>query len=246
MSCFVALVLFILIKVYIFEIVKVTSKDMLSTYRVDDILLIKKCFNEYATNDIVYFKFPRTDSGVPEKNCIQRLIGLPGDTIEIRDKSVYINNFRIHDTSSLQFNYFVKAGAKLDSNFKLKYHLIEGGEISKEFDYSFSLNKWNADSLRFDTLIKKTEVKVEQKGAYDETVFPYSVHYNWNRDQFGKLYIPKKDDVLHLDSMNINIYAKLIRYYEKNELTVKKDSIFINDELTNSYKVRQDYYFTMG
>lgn len=219
---------------------------MLSTFHENDIFLIKKYGNDYSTNDIIYFRFPKTDSGVPEQYCLQRLVGLPGDTIEIKDKRVYLNNFMINDTNSLRFNYFVKSSRNLDSVFIKRYKLYEGGEISKEFDYSFSLNKQDLDSLRADSIIKKTEIKLEQRGAFDETVFPASTRYNWNRDQFGKLYLPKKNDTLLIDTVNINLYGKLISFYEKNKLSVKGDSIYINDELTKKYIVKKDYYFTMG
>jgi signal peptidase I len=65
-------------------------------------------------------------------------------------------------------------------------------------------------------------------------------------DNFGKLYIPKKNDTLSLDTTSIRLYSKLIETYEKNKLEIRDDSIFINDELTKKYMVRQDYYFVMG
>lgn len=245
-SCFIALLLFIVCKFFIFDIVKINSNDMRDTFKPGDALLVKKIFNDYKTGDFIYFRYPKVDTSAPEALCIQRLIGLPGDTIELKEKGIYINNFLIKDTSTLRFNYFIKTKTQPDSAFKLKYHLLEGGEISSDNDYGYSLLKSEADSLKLDTLIEKVELKVEQKGSFDETVFPYSTHYNWNMDNFGKLYLPKKNDTLTLDSVNLNIYSTLIRNYEKNNLEVKGDSIFINGELTKKYRVKQNYYFVVG
>ena len=40
--------------------------------------------------DIIVFKFPEE----PERDFIKRVIGLPGETVELRHKKVYINGRR--------------------------------------------------------------------------------------------------------------------------------------------------------
>lgn len=65
-------------------------------------------------------------------------------------------------------------------------------------------------------------------------------------DNYGNLYIPKKDDILILDTTNIVFYKKMIQDHEKNTLRIKEDSIFINDIYTKTYTVKKNYYFTLG
>lgn len=217
-----------------------------NTHLKGDVVLVQRVFNTYLTNDIVYFRFPVKDSTIDRTYCFQRLIGLPGDTLEINNKAVMLNNFTIEDTSSVKHNYYVKATVKLDSTFKLRYGLFEGGEISNDLDYSFSLTKAQLDSLKHSAFIDKITPKIEQKASFDQTVFPYSIHYSWNLDQFGKLYIPKKNDTLALDSIKLNIYSSLIRDYENNRLEIKNDTIWINEAPQNYYVVKQNYYFVLG
>jgi len=50
-----------------------------------DTILIR--FSEPQRGDIIVFKFPEDES----KDFIKRVIGLPGDTVEIRNKQVSIN-----------------------------------------------------------------------------------------------------------------------------------------------------------
>ncbi len=219
---------------------------MLSTYRRGDTFLISKIWNDYRTNDILYFRYPETDSTVPKTWCIQRLVGLPGDTIEIKAKQVLINNYAIKDSSTLKYNYFIKTFVKPDTNFKISYFLTEGGSISDNLDYSYSLTRSQARELQKDSIIKKVELKMEQPGSFDETVFPYSTRYNWNMDHFGKIYLPKKNDTLLLDTVNIVLYSKLISVFEHNQLRLQQDTIFINEIPAKKYVVKLNYYFVLG
>jgi len=240
------MLLFIL-KFYVIDLIKVNSKDMGSTLHEGDVLLIKRAFNDYQVNDIVYIKYPVKDSSKGNTYCFQRIIGLPGDSIEIINKLVYRNGQLLSDTNTVMHNYYVKTNIKIDSLFEIRYQLKEGGEISNDLDYSYSLTKVQADSLtKSFNVIKSVTIKNEQKGGFDQTVFPYSTRYNWNMDHFGKLFVPKEGAELRLDSTSILLYGTLIREYEKNTLKVQGDSVFVNGKYSRTYTVKYDYYFLMG
>ncbi len=220
---------------------------MRATYEYGDVVVIKKAFNRYSTNDILYFKYPLKDSVQKKSFFTQRLIGLPGDSVLLSNKLLFINGVQIQDTATLKNNYFIAThGKKLDSLFTLTYHLHEGGQISNKFDYSYSLTKTQSLLLAADSLIKKVELKGEKPGNFDETCFPYSNAYKWNMDYYGSIYIPKKNDTLRLDSVNIALYQLLIQEYEKNTLEIKHDSILINGVQSPYYVVQQNYYFVLG
>ena len=134
----------------------------------------------------------------------------------------------------------------MDSTNRVKYNLKEGDIISEKNDYSFSLTEKQTDSLRKIAIVEKIELEMEKKNNSDFSCFPYSINYKWNMDNYGKIYIPKKNDTLKLDTINIVFYKKLIQDYEKNQLEIKADSIFINHQFTKSYCVKKNYYFTLG
>ncbi len=242
-----ALLLFIIFKFIFFDIVKVNANDMQSTFNVGDVLFIKKFANAYKINDCIYLNYPGNDSLKKNTYFIQRIIAMAGDSLEIKDKTVFVNNKEYTDTLTTKHNYYIQTEKfKIDSNFKIRYYLNEGGGISSDNDYNFSLTKNQADSLTINEHIKKVELKPLSKNNFDVTCFPFSLNYGWNKDNYGKLYIPKKNDTLLLDSLTIDLYKTIIEVYEKNSLIVNNDSIFINNVFTKNYIVQQNYYFVMG
>jgi signal peptidase I len=220
---------------------------MRDTYHYGDVVLIQKINGSFKTNDILYFEYPVKDSAEIEKVFLfQRLLGLPGDTIELKSKILNINGIQIEEDSTIKKNYFISTKEKkLDDNFKIKYHLFEGGEVSNSYDYSYSLTKQQSIALQRDSLIRKVELKVEKQHSYDETCFPYSTQFAWNMDWYGKIYLPTKSDTLRLDSNTVHLYAAIIKE-EKNTLEIKNDSIFVNGIYTKVYVTQQNYYFVLG
>ncbi|MEZ7197253.1 signal peptidase I [Pseudodesulfovibrio karagichevae] len=105
----IALVLALFIRTFLVQTFWIPSGSMLDTLWVDDHLLVSKCAYDVRLpsdirldttdgkvlmktgdperGDIVVFKFPEDET----KDFIKRVIGLPGETLEVRDKVVYIN-----------------------------------------------------------------------------------------------------------------------------------------------------------
>jgi len=78
-------------------------------------------------------------------------------------------------------------------------------------------------------------------------IFPHSpADYNWNQDNFGPLYIPKKGITVKLNKKNIVLYDRIIGVYEGNKLEVKGNDIIINNKIAKNYTFKLDYYWMMG
>ena len=182
-------------------------------------------------NDVVVFNYPQEDEFPVDHRTyfVKRCIGIPGDSIKIIDGATYINNKQTNELETLQFNYHLKSDKKLDSNYIANYQLYEGGKISENNDYSFTLTKNLFDTLKSKTYITIIEKNKEQKGMWDEFVFPYNQNYKWNVDNYGSIKIPQKGDTIKLDSTNLCIYERIISIYENNHLDLKNDTIYINN-----------------
>ena len=80
----------ILIVVFLYQPVKVEGTSMLPELRDQERIFVNKFvyrFESINRKDIVVFWYPKD----PSKSYIKRIIGMPGDTVEIIDGRVYVN-----------------------------------------------------------------------------------------------------------------------------------------------------------
>ncbi len=199
-------------------------------------------------NDMVVFNYPLEDEHPVDHRSyfVKRCVAIPGDSLKIVDGFVYVNHQLIDKEENLQFNYHLKSDTVLNDTFIARYNLKEGGKISDNNDYSFTLTKTLIDTLKTKPFIKKIEKDIEKQGLWDEYVFPFNAHYKWNVDNYGALKIPAKGDTVKLDSTSLCLFERIISAYEGNLLEIKNDSIFINKEYKTQYIIKQNYYFMMG
>jgi signal peptidase I len=101
-SLVIAVVLALFVRTFVFQAFKIPTGSMEPNLLVGDHLIVNKMIfapamtglerailpgRDIARGDVVVFKFPEE----PERDFIKRVIGLPGDRLEVRKKLVYIN-----------------------------------------------------------------------------------------------------------------------------------------------------------
>jgi signal peptidase I len=204
-------------------------------------------FEQIKRNDIIVFNFPVEDGPPIDKksNLVKRCIGLPGDTIEINDKSVLINGKAIKQPERAKYSYEVFA--TIDSLAPYLYrtlHVTDGEMISSDNKYIFMMTEKEADSVsKMNSILLVKRLSVE----YPTTdMFPGGKFSFWNKDNYGPLLIPKKGMSIHLNIDSIVLYARIITTYEKHSLNIQHDSIFIDGHYTTTYTFKMNYYFALG
>ncbi len=79
----------------------IQQESMLPNFYSGDYVIASRqayrLFGEPQRGDVIVFRSNLFDENGKQKNLIKRIIGLPGDTVEIIDGEVYINGERIYE-----------------------------------------------------------------------------------------------------------------------------------------------------
>ena len=76
--------------------------------------------------------------------------------------------------------------------------------------------------------------------------FPHHERFGWTMKNFGPLYLPRKNETLSIDTMNVFLYRRLIVYETDREIRVHNGNVYLNDSLITHYTFQQNYYFMAG
>jgi signal peptidase I len=185
-------------------------------------------------------------------NLVKRCVGVPGDSLEVRNGYVYINGQQnvLPDRADLQFSYFVQPKTNRFNPRVMyeRYGITDPfGIINRQNTYRFTaISEEAVARFRNHPNVLGIERASQEKGVRDPGIFPHHPDYNWNNDHFGPVYIPEAGKTIDLDLTILPLYKRVITEYENNDLRIEGDQIFINDTLATTYTFKQDYYWMMG
>ena len=241
-------------------------------------------FQKIKNNDIVVFNFPVDTliDHIPfdkKMNYVKRCVGVAGDSIQIINKDIYINNKKIESMARIktQFQYVIMPKDSVYVSSKKMTSLEElliANDIETYVQYQ---SKRGVEGLMKPTKKKKTEKRLQSNlkntGVFivfltekekeiieskinkwfvfkeeimPKNLFPKSLKKDWTVDNYGPIYIPKKGDIIDVNSSSIHFYKKIIEEYENNELRVHEEDIYINGIQTAQYEFKMNYYWMMG
>ncbi len=122
----IAFILAMIIRTFFIQAFKIPSGSMLDTLLIGDHLLVNKIglgvkvpftdilllrFDDPEHEDVIVFEFPEDSS----KDFIKRVIGVPGDTIEVRNKDVYRNGEKLTEPYAQHTDSHVIPGSPRDN-----------------------------------------------------------------------------------------------------------------------------------
>jgi signal peptidase I len=166
-SLVIAVILALFVRTFVFQAFKIPSGSMEKGLLIGDHLIVNKMVfapsmtglerallpdRDIRRGDVVVFKYPKE----PERDFIKRVIGLPGDRLELKQKKVYINDQPI-DESYVQFIATPSApGAALPGDLRENY-----GPVTVPDGQYFMMgdNRDNSEDSRYWGFLPKSYVK---------------------------------------------------------------------------------------
>lgn len=212
---FALLVFVILLKLFIVDAFKIPTTSMKNTLLEGDFILVNKTAYSISTphqipflgkrlsrlevfstgvpefNDVVAFEIPVDyyDPGSDEYSVlVKRIIGLPGDTIEIKNQELYINSRKYRTPSYIKLNQNETSLVNKDKNL---------------FPYN---NKWNLENYG-PIVIPKKGMKVELS---PKNILQWQNAINI---EFGKKIVSVEGTVININNKSVREYTFEKDYY---------------------------------
>ena len=178
------------------------------------------------------------------ENYVKRCVGLPGQTLQIKDRVVYLDGKPNKEPDNVQYTYYVKLKGELSDA------LMKDLGISMEDLISLNQNGYMPLTQRAKNELSKRKDLVESIRLNTEAVvgdlYPLNARTGWTRDNYGPIWIPQKGKTIALNMQNIAVYERPIKTYEGHDLQVKDNKIFIDGKEAKEYTFAMDYFWMMG
>ena len=230
-------------------------------------------FQDIQRNDIVVFNWPvdtvrmfrdisgkHYDKPIDKKsNYVKRAVAIADDSLEIKDGKIFVNNqaLQLPDRAKPQYSYIVEGkgqGFNMRSLVEI-YGVTDGArwlDQSKRLYLFKAVTEEGVQKLKNHPNVKSIKRNISPKGKKEVGIFPNNGKVDWNKDNFGPIYIPKAGKTVDINLETFSLYRRIIEVYEGEEmgvqqkLEVRGNQVYMNDEPIEEYTFKQDYYWMMG
>ena len=206
--------------------------------------------NKDRFGEIVYRPVDRRD------NYVKRCLGLPGETLQIKDGIVYINGKAVPQPKNVQYMYYVETNGtqieeslfeELGVSVADRRHALDmyGNVVPNLYVLPLTSDMLKTlENKRLPWLVGIQRYQPDESEAM--VTYPVGTDYGWTHANYGPIWIPKKGAKVDLTLANLPLYERCIRNYEGNTLEVKGGQILINGQPATSYTFKMDYYWMQG
>lgn len=181
------------------------------------------------------------------ENYVKRCVGMPGQTLEIRNRIIYLDGKANKEPDNVQYRYLVHTKGMLPEDLCHELGISQEDLMAyytEESVYNMPLTEKAKAALlaRKDLVTSIENVPDDDAGG----LYPDNKLTGWTVDNYGPIWIPKKGATIDLTLDNLPMYERPIKNYEGNSLEVKDGKIYINGQETTKYTFKMDYYWMMG
>ena len=175
----IAVILALFIRMFVVQAFKIPSGSMKPTLQIGDHILVNKFIygvklpyvrktiipvSEPERGDIIVFKYPEE----PDKDFIKRVIAIPGDTVKIQDKRVFVNGQPVaHDYGMHTDSNVIPGRVNRRDNYGPK-------TVPENAYFVMGDNRDNSYDSRFWGFVKESAIKGEA----------FIIYWSWDSEDF--------------------------------------------------------------
>ena len=215
-------------------------------------------FTHVKNNDVVVFNWPEENQFPVDLRTyyVKRCMGIAGDTLQVKQRDVFINSTKAFTPPEVQYTYLVTTNGIVNEQIFERYDIPHFDDSKRELynftdstsGYVVDLKPATAKLLLDDHVAASIDFMSDKvKDSYSQ-LWPFNkVSKSWTVDNYGPVWIPKEGVAITLDSQTVAIYTKTIRDFEGwKSVEDKGNYLLIDGQKVNTYTFKQNYYFMMG
>ena len=186
------------------------------------------------------------------ENFIKRCVGIAGDTIQIINGKLMVNG-KPEDYFPKSERFYllqIPDGIYLDEDKLSELGInvrVSQGDLNQVKNNLYQVNITNEE--RKNLKLPPGYILTDFIFDHRDDLFPYyndSTGKTWSADNYGPLWIPKKNASIQLTPDNLIRYQRCIEVYEGNKFESRGGKYFINGKEATSFTFKMDYYWLMG
>lgn len=238
-----------ILRPFVVEPFYIPSRSMENTLLVNDHIFVSKLsylWNQPERWDVVVFEYPKK----PELDYIKRLVGKPGDRVEMREHQLYVNGESIsqrldHREVELTLDQAPSHVSSTESPQVRTYRFkADGFRLNQEY-------KLGANSTRpVRGFVGLTKIYLEARNHFVKV--SGEQRRNGTREvaeDFGPVRVPEvgdEVDLTELSSTERNYYENLMRVWFDREVRRRNGRIHVGTEPRDTLRIREPLYFVLG
>lgn len=245
-----ALLLLAVVHVFVLRWVIVQSTSMFATLLPGDVLVVQRwpVWTGVDRGDVLVFRDPTQDDRPVRRRqlLVKRVVGLPGDTVEIRAGLVLVNGRPLPPWPGETRRYLVRIAPEtsLDS-IAAAIGLPRTFIAASERHLELPLNPALAARLERVRGVRDVgPMGLSQRPA--RHLFPFSPFHPWSSDAYGPLRVPAAGDSVPLEPAQLPLYDRILTRHEGHVLEVGRDGLLLDGTPAAKAVIARDHYFVLG
>ncbi len=179
------------------------------------------------------------------ENYVKRCVGLPGQTLQIKNRIVYLDGKPNKEPDNVQYTYKMKLKGEFPIDLADQLGITNEDLLMYNQSGNIPLTKHAYNVLKANKNLVES-IAINTEATYGD-LYPLNAYTGWTRDNYGPVWIPKKGKSIAINLKNLPVYERCIKVYEGNDLKVdNKGNIYINGKIAKNYTFKLDYYWMMG